>query len=146
LNVDLIFFQSQVFVNIVFYQWHNFVKRGKDVGHSVIIWLTSKNEIIIIEPQKFLRNDIILYTTDAGRYMYEDKQLKTQPIRTYIRDNIDVTNENRDTDVFVSLHIEIDDIHGDNSLSPVNKKLMETIIRIKGVEEKLQDKERIEEL
>ena len=78
--------------------------------------------------------------------MYEDKQLKTQPIRTYIRDNIDVTNENRDTDIFVSLHIEIDDIHGDNSLSPVNKKLMETIIRIKGVEEKLQDKERIEEL
>ena len=124
----------------------NYVKRGKDVGHSVIIWLTSKNEIIIIEPQKFLRNDIILYTTDAGRYMYEDKQLKTLPIRTYIRDNIDVTNENRDTDIFVSLHIEIDDIHGDNRLSPVNKKLMETIIRIKGVEEKLQEKERIEEL
>jgi len=126
----------------------NYIKRGKDVGHSVIVWLTSKNEIVIIEPQKFLRNDIILYTTDVGRYMYNDKQLKTEQIRTYIRENIDVTNEDRETDIFISLHIEIDDTNGDNSLSPFNRKLIETITRIRGVEEDLQDKEekRVEEL
>jgi hypothetical protein len=126
----------------------NYTKRGKDVGHSVIIWLTSKNEVVIIEPQKFLRNDIILYTTDVGRYMYEDKQLRTEQLRTYIRENIDVTNESRDTDIFVSLHIEIDDTNGDNNLSTTNKKLIETIMRIKGVEEDLHDKEvkRVEEL
>ena len=126
----------------------NYIKRGKDVGHSVIIWLTSKNEVVLIEPQKFLRNDIILYTTDIVRYMYDDKQLKTQQLRSYIRENIDVTNENRETDIFVSLHIEIDDTNGDNSLSPLNNKLIETITRIRSVEEDLQDKDakRVEEL
>ena len=124
----------------------NYPKKGKYVGHSVVIWLTNNNEIIIIEPQKFLRNDIILYTSEASyeRFMNNDKSLKIEPIRTYIRENIDILNDYRDTDLFESLHIEIYDKYGKNTLDPKNENIMKTISRIKEVEESLKNKGDVE--
>lgn len=126
----------------------NYPKKQKEAGHSVVIWLTSNNEIIIIEPQKFLRNDIILYTSEMtlDKYMFNDKSIKRGSIRNYIRENIDLTNEYRDTDIFESIHIELDDIDGKDALSLTNKRIINAISKIKGIEEELEDKERIEEL
>jgi len=117
----------------------NYPKKETDKGHSVVIWLTNNNEIIIIEPQKFLKNDIILYTSEAlyERYMDNDKSLKIEPIRGYIRENIDVLSEYKNTELFESLHIEIYD---KNTLNPKNKNIIKTISRIKEVEESLNNK------
>jgi hypothetical protein len=110
----------------------NYPKKKKDVGHSVVIWLTNNNEIIIIDPQKFFINGIILYTSEAlyERYMNNDKLLKIEPIRAYIRENIDILSNYRDTELYESLHIEI---HDKNSLEP--KNIINTISRIKKVED-----------
>ena len=114
----------------------NYPKKQKDVGHTVVIWLTNNNEIIIIDPQKFCINDIILYTSEAlyERYMNNDKSLKIEPIKAYIRENIDILSYSRDTELYESLHIEIYD---KNTLDP--KNIIKTITRIKKVEEILND-------
>jgi len=117
-------------------------------SHAVVVWLTSKNEIIIIDPQKFITNDIILYTSEItfDKFLFNDKELKKSSLRFYIRKNIDLTTEIRDTDIFESIHIEIDDIYGNNNLSPTNQRVIETISRIRETEENLENKNRIEEL
>jgi hypothetical protein len=126
----------------------NYPKKQKGASHSVVIWLTSTNEIIIIEPQKFLTNNIILYTSEMtlDRYLFNDKSIKRASIRRYISDNIDITNEYRDTDIFQSIHIEIDDVYGKERLSSTNERVIDAILKIKAVEEGLEDKEIIEEL
>jgi len=118
----------------------NYPKKGKDVGHSVILWLTSSNEIIIIDPQKFINDGIILYTSEltTKKYMNKDIDLKLDSLRIYIRNNIDIYDEGRDSDILVSLHIEINDIYGKSDLSITNKNLINTISRIKQTEETLR--------
>ena len=120
-------------------------KRGS--YHAVTVWLTNKNEIVIIDPQRYyVENKIQLYTSEAytDRYMDGDKQLIMSPIETYIRERIDVISEMRDTEVLTSLHIEIDDVKGKNRLSPSNRELQNVIGRIKAEEEKMLRRKRIE--
>ena len=130
------FYPNQSIITVM-----NYPKKGKDVGHSVILWLTSSNEIIIIDPQKFINHGIILYTSEltTKKYMNEDTELKIDSLRIYIRNNIDIYDEGRDTDILVSLHIEINDIYGKSDLSYTNKNLIDTISRIKQTEEILTD-------
>ena len=118
----------------------NFPIKQKDVGHSVVIWLTNNNEIILIDLQKFFLNDIILYTSETlyKRYMNNDKSLKIEPITAYIRENIDIFSDYRDTELFESLHIEIYDKYKKNDLDRKNKNIMNTISRIKEIEESLK--------
>jgi hypothetical protein len=118
----------------------NYPKKQKDTGHSVVVWLTNNNEIIIIDLQKFFINDIILYTSEAlyENYMNNDKSLKIEPIRAYIRENIDLFSDSRDTELFESLHIEIYDKYEKNTLYP--KNIINTMSRIKEVEESLKTK------
>jgi hypothetical protein len=123
-------------------------KKGKDVGHAVVLWLTNKNEIVIIDPQKYYTlNKIVLYTSEAylDEYMDNDKMLNLEPITTYIRDNIDVTSDWRETDIFESIHIEIEDIKEKSRLVPNNINLINTIARIKSMEESIEDKQTVEE-
>lgn len=120
-------------------------KRGS--YHAVTIWLTNKNEIVIIDPQRYyVENKILLYTSESyiDRYMDGDKQLQMSPIETYIRERIDVRSEVRDTEILTSLHIEIDDVKGKNRLSPSNKELQNVIGRIREQEQMIIDRERIE--
>lgn len=120
-------------------------KRGS--YHAVTVWLTNKNEIVIIDPQRYhVENRIELYTSEAymDRYMDNDKQLIMSPIQTYIRERIDVMSDFRDSQVLLSLHIEIDDVKGKNRLNPANRELQNVIGRIRATEEKLEDKKRIE--
>lgn len=123
----------------------NYKKKGKFIGHSVVIWLTSSNELVLIDPQKFYKNEIILFTTSTDRYLYHDKLLKLSQFKTYIRENIDITNQIFGVDVFESLHIEIDNA-SNNILSQVsNEELISTIGKIKQFE-KETDEYRVEEL
>ena len=124
----------------------NYIKKNKRVGHSVVLWLTSNNELIIIEPQKIYMHGLILYTSDTSldKYMFNDKEIKRGSLRNYIRENIDIQNEISDVDIFASLHIEIDDMRGINILSSKNKRVIETISRIRNVEQSMEEKERIE--
>lgn len=120
-------------------------KRGSH--HAVTVWLTNKNEIVIIDPQRYyVENKILLYTSEpyVDRYMNGDKQLQMSPIETYIRERIDVTSEVRDTEILTSLHIEIDDVKGKNRLSLSNKELQNVIGRIREEEQRIIDRERIE--
>lgn len=120
-------------------------KRGS--YHAVTVWLTNKNEIVIIDPQRYyVENKIQLYTSEAysDRYMDGDKMLIMTPIETYIRERIDVTSETRDTEVLTSLHIEIDDVKGKNRLNPSNRELQNVIGRIREEEERILGRKRIE--
>jgi hypothetical protein len=127
----------------------NYPKKDKDIGHSVILWLTNANEIILVDPQKFIKHGIILYTSEltTKKYLNSDSAIKIESLRLYIRENIDIFNEGRETDILVSLHIEINDLEGKNAFSLTNKNLINTIARIKEVEENLDNtKERGEML
>jgi hypothetical protein len=120
-------------------------KRGS--YHAVVVWLTNKNEIVIIDPQRFyVENKIILYTSEAylDRYMDNDKQLFMSPIQTYLRERVDVISDWKDTELLLSLHIEIEDIKGRDRLSPFNQNLLKTIGRIRDEEQKIIDRKRIE--
>jgi hypothetical protein len=125
----------------------SYPKKSKAASHAVVVWLTSKNDIVIIEPQKFLENEIILYTSEItfDRFLFNDRELKKSSLRYYIKKNIDLTSEHRDTDIFESIHIEIDDVYGENNLSQTNQRVIQTIARIKETEENLEDKTKIEE-
>jgi hypothetical protein len=115
--------------------------------HAVVLWLTNKDEIVIIDPQRYyVEGKIMLYTSEAylDKYMDNDKELILYPIQTYIRERIDVTSDYRDTKMLESLHIEIDDVKNKNKFSPYNKNLQDTIGKIRAEEEKLIDKTRIE--
>jgi hypothetical protein len=70
--------------------------------------------------------------------MNNDKSLKIEPIRAYIRENIDLFSDSRDTELFESLHIEIYDKYEKNTLYP--KNIINTMSRIKEVEESLKTK------
>lgn len=121
----------------------NYPVKGKSTGHSVVLWLTNRNEIIIIDPQRYYyNNQIILYTSEfyMDPYMNNDKELHLESIRTYIREKIDIMSDWRTTDIFESMHIEVVDTQGDNRLSQTNKKLIETISRIQSARENLQDR------
>lgn len=125
----------------------NYVKKGeRRVGHSVVLWLTGNNELIIIEPQRIQRFGLILYTSETSfdRYMFDDKEIKRGSLRQYIRENIDIQNELSDVDIFASMHLEIEDARGIEEFTPKNKRIIDTIARIKGVEETMKDKTRIE--
>jgi hypothetical protein len=126
----------------------SYKRKQIQVSHSVVVWLSSNNEITIIDPQRFVKNGIALYTSDPSPepFMFGDKQLKHYSIRKYIKDYIDLTNEFGDTYIFESIHIELDDIHGLNALSPSNKRVNAVIARIKEIEAENKHLERIEEL
>ena len=96
-------------------------KNTFNLAHSVIIWLTSENELVIIDPQKFIKNEIVLFTDNPL------KQEKTKSLKDYIRQNIDL-QEN--TYIFESIHIEIEDLKGENKLEQENINLQKTISRI----------------
>jgi hypothetical protein len=123
----------------------NYKKKDKFIGHSVVIWLTSTNELVLIDPQKFFKNNIILFTTSVDRYFYDDKLLKTNQLKTYVRENIDITNQVYGVDIFESLHIEIDNASNDVLSQITSKELISTIGKIKQIEKEIGE-ERTEEL
>ena len=127
----------------------NYPKKNKSPNHSVVLWLTEKNEIVIIDPQKFLLYDgIVLYTSEATirrRYIRrEEGEIQQMSLHTYVRENIDIVSEHRDTDILESMHIEINDTQSDLSIS--NKQIYNVISRIKTAEESMSDIEKIEDL
>jgi hypothetical protein len=124
----------------------NYVKKSRRVGHSVVVWLTGNNELIIIEPQKIQRYGLELYTSESGedKYMFNDKDIRRASLRKYIKDNIDVQNEFSDIDIFASMHIEMDETPGLYNLSRYNDKVIDTISRIREAEKNMSNKERIE--
>ncbi len=131
----------------------NYPVKGKDTGHSVILWLTSENEVILIDPQRFINNDIVLYTSEltTKKFLNNDLEMKLESLRMYIRERIDIGSfelgpGHRTSDILVSLHLEIDDIYGKNKFSITNKNIYNTIARIKEYEEGLQDKSDYKEM
>jgi hypothetical protein len=123
----------------------SYVKKGINARHSVVVWLTGNNELIVIEPQKIERFGLELYTSESSfeQYMFNDKTIKRRLLKKYIKDNIDVQNEFNDINIFASMHIELDDTPGLDTLTQ-NKRLGDTIKRIREAEENMVDKKRIE--
>jgi hypothetical protein len=118
----------------------NYPSLRKEVYHSVIIWLTNKDEIIIIDPQQYYINKRIeLYTSEGytNKYMDDNKMLIQLPIQTYIRENIDVESEYKDIYLLTSFHDEISNKLGKIiSLSESGFMVKDTINRIKVEENK----------
>lgn len=92
-------------------------KSGDADAHAVVIWLTNENELVIIDPQKFVYNGIVLYTTGENG----------EPISDYINDYIDL---NRKVNIFTDYHVEIEE-------EKSNKKIIDTIAKINGYKEYL---------
>jgi len=111
----------------------SYPSKMSDSGHSVILWLDSNNNVLLIEPQKFQKYDIILYTSDEypDYYYNNDKTLKLASLRTYIKEHIDFMSNYRESEIFVSLHVELDDIKGSNKLVPTNPKLIKVLTNIR---------------
>ena len=102
-------------------------KNTNNLAHSVIIWLTSENELVIIDPQKFIKNEFVIYTTNSN------PQEKKKSLKDYIRKNIDLQ---KNTYIFESIHFEIEDITGENKLEKENINLQKVISKIQETKEK----------
>lgn len=115
----------------------NYTKKNKENGHSVVLWLTSNDDIILIEPQKFISNNILLYSSDKinSSIHINDNQVKFSSLQQYIYDNIDITNDIKETEIFESIHIEINDIYNKDVFSQTNKNILNAIMKIKSASE-----------
>ena len=113
-------------------------KNSLTISHSVVIWLTSENELVIIDPQKFLKNDLVLYTNNLVQpnIILNDQLLKTKSMSDYIKQNIDLNNS---TFIFESIHIELEDLKRENMLDQENINLQQTISRIQEAKEQIEN-------
>jgi hypothetical protein len=120
-------------------------KNTLTISHSVVIWLTSENELVIIDPQKFIKNELELFTNNPLQIMFNDKMLKTKSMNDYIKQNIDLYNS---TFIFESIHIELEDLKGENILDQENINLQQTLSRIQQAKEQIENRSlsKIEEL
>jgi hypothetical protein len=118
----------------------NYPSKNREVYHSVIVWLTNKDEIIIIDPQQYYLNKRIeLYTSEGytNKYMDNDNMLIQSPIQTYLREHVDIISNYKDTYLLISFHYEISNKIGKIiSLSSSGNILKDVINRIKNEEEK----------
>jgi hypothetical protein len=102
-------------------------KNTLNLAHSVVIWLTSENDLVIIDPQKFINNGLVFYTTNPNF------QEKTKSINEYIKQNVDLQDN---TYIFESLHIELEDVNGENKLEEENINLQRAIKKIQDTKDK----------
>jgi hypothetical protein len=111
----------------------SYPSKFSESGHSVILWLDSKNNVILIEPQKFHRYNILLYISEEYHdyYYNNDKTMKLSSLKSYIKEHVDFTSNYRESEIFESLHIELDDIKGLNQLIPTNKNLIKVLSNIR---------------
>jgi hypothetical protein len=118
----------------------NYPSKNREVYHSVIVWLTNKDEIIIIDPQQYYLNKRVeLYTSEGytNKYMDDDNMLIQSPIQTYLREHVDIISNYKDTYLLISFHYEISNKIGKIiSLSSSGNILKDVINRIKNEEEK----------
>jgi hypothetical protein len=108
----------------------NYPVKNKKHYHSVILWLTNEDELILIDPQKFYKKDILLYTNRYNKmdnYILNDKTLKTESLFCYVKENIDFTNEWRDSEILSSKYEVIEDVYNKDVLTRRNNKI-KTII------------------
>ena len=101
-------------------------KNTLNIAHSVVIWLTSENELVIIDPQKFINNGLVFYTTNPRE--------KTKSINEYIKQNVDLLENSY---LFESLHIELEDVNGENKLEEDNINLLRTIKKIQDTKDEM---------
>jgi len=112
----------------------NYSSKDSDIGHSVIIWLSTNDDIFIIDPQLFEYGFEIYTSMDTYSEYYKNNFKKNMPanlklknIKVYINDNVNFIN-NRISYLLTSVHGEL----VDNPLA--NKKLVyETIKNIEKV-------------
>jgi hypothetical protein len=97
----------------------NYPVKNQPNGHAVIVWLTNEDDLNIIDPQLFYRdNKLLIYSTN---HRYESLQ-------SYIDDNVDLR---RETEFLLSIHTEIQD--SSTELSLENPELEKTLKRISPV-------------
>lgn len=111
----------------------NYSVEEKNKGHSVVVWLNSRDDIFIIDPQNFNYYGFEIYTTlniydDTSNYIKNilPSNLKLRSLKRYIKENVNFKSDNyRITYILTSVHGELTD----NPLT--NKKLVyETIQNI----------------
>lgn len=120
--------------------------KNKEKSHAVVLWLTSEDDLILIDPQIFTKYGIEIYSSDLNKsYLDSNKKIRMHSLERYIREkiNINLDRKNDDystlfpTSILTSLHTEIADIYGKDRLSLNNKLLTDTITRIKTLDEEL---------
>lgn len=115
----------------------NYPSKKREVYHSVVVWLTNKDEIIIIDPQQYyITKRIELYTSEGytNKYMDDDKMLIQTPIQTYLREHVDVISNYKDTYLLISFHYEISNKIG--KIISLTNMVKDVVNRIKNEEEK----------
>lgn len=118
--------------------------KNKETSHAVILWLTSSNKLVLIDPQLFSKYGVIIYGSElesGKKYLDSEKKIKVYSLSYYIKKNINFDKKSDNylfpTRVLSSIHLEINDIYGKNELSLNNKLLTDTITRIKNLDTEL---------
>jgi len=117
------------------------IYKSKVERHAVIIWLTSNNDLVIIDPQLFFAEDIVLYTTGniKSGYIFGDEELKARPMNEYINKYMDLTNATHSGVLtFTGMHTELE--NQEDTLSVYNPQIKNVVARIKGLDDSIQDK------
>jgi hypothetical protein len=115
---------------------------AKPIEHAVVLWLTNKNELIIIDPQIFYEeSSIVLYSSnhDLGN-LDNDSSLITRSIKDYIKQNIDINDEERMLYVLEDAHMESENVDADLSSLRTNQKLIQMISNIRRYEKEVDQK------
>ncbi len=122
--------------------------KNKETGHAVVLWLTSEDDLILIDPQIFTIFGMEVYSSNMEKsYLDKEKKISMHSLKRYIIEKININLHEKYSDYFslfpttilTSLHIEIADTSGSDRLSLNNKVLTNTIKRIKDLDIELHN-------
>lgn len=94
----------------------NYPVKNKKNGHAVVLWITENDELVLIDPQDFYyENRIVLYS--SAPLQNNVTNMHFEPLTEYIKNRVDVLDDNRETQIFMQMHTEIDTGIKDNELT-----------------------------
>jgi hypothetical protein len=105
-----------------------------DTSHAVSLWLTSKNVLVVIDPQMYIvKNQIVLYT---DKYDPENLENEQESLFEYFKKFLSVTSE-RPTKLLKVIHTEV----SSSELDPNNPEIISIIEKLNEMKKYMEEDE-----
>lgn len=104
---------------------------SEDTSHAVSLWLTSKNVLVVIDPQTYIiKNKIVLYT---DKYDPENLENEQESLFEYFKKFLSITSE-RPSKLLKVIHTEV----SSSELDPTNPEIISIIERLNEMKKSLE--------
>jgi len=102
------------------------------VMHAVVLWLTSDNNLVIIDPQEFMKVEkkAILYVDDVSRFP-ENPNYSTATLENYLMTYFEEDRENGETLLLKNMHVRtVENLEQINKENPLVNTVIDKINRL----------------